>query len=262
MFDFISFGTEKLPLFLLVIIRISGLVLLAPIFSHKSFPRLAKVGFTVLFSLILVATLEGYTVPEVSSLIELAGLAVKELLVGCIIGFAFMLVFLAIQGAGTIAGYQAGLYMANAFDPVSQTQASLVSQIWFMLAMLIFLAINGHHLVITAFVDSYRVMPPGYVALHGTVGEMVIKYTAYVFVITLKVASPVLITLFLTDVALGVLAKMMPTMNVFFVGFPVKIGVGLMVLAMSLPIFAYVLQSSIGYIDRELHELFISMGKA
>jgi flagellar biosynthetic protein FliR len=243
-------------------IRISGLVLLAPIISHKSFPKLAKIGFVVLFAIILVSALDGVTVPQVGSLIELAGLAFKELLVGAIIGFIFLLVFLAIQGAGTIAGYQAGLYMANAMDPISQTQSSLVSQIWFLLAMLVFLSINGHHLVIMAFVDSYKVIPPGYVQLHGTVGEMMIKYTAYLFVITLKVVSPVFITMFLTDVALGVLSKMLPTMNVFFVGFPVKIGVGLTVLAISLPVFAYVLNASIGYIDQGLHELFVSMGKA
>jgi flagellar biosynthetic protein FliR len=91
---------------------------------------------------------------------------------------------------------------------------------------------------------------------------MMIKYTAYLFVIALKIASPVMITLFLTDVALGVVAKMMPTMNVFFVGFPIKIGVGLMVLAMSLPIVAYVLEKAIHHLDEELHLMFLAMGKA
>jgi flagellar biosynthetic protein FliR len=262
LFDFIQFGTQKLQLFLLVLLRTSGLFLLAPILSHRSIPNLAKAGLVIMLSLILVAVLDAASVPAVSSLAELAGVAFKELFVGATIGFVFMLVFWAVQGAGSVAGYQIGMYIANALDPTTQTQSSIIGQVWFLLGLLVFLSINGHHLVISAFADSYRVIPPGMVFWEGSVGEMVLRYTAYVFVIALKVVSPVMVTLFLTDVALGTLAKLMPTMNVFFVGFPVKIGIGLVVLAISLPVFSFVLEKSMGYLDRELHLLFLAMGKA
>ena len=187
MFDFIQFGTQKLQLFLLVLLRTSGLFLLAPILSHRSIPNLAKAGLVIMLSLILVAVLDAASVPAVSSLAELAGVAFKELFVGATIGFVFMLVFWAVQGAGSVAGYQIGMYIANALDPTTQTQSSIIGQVWFLLGLLVFLSINGHHLVISAFADSYRVIPPGMVFWEGSVGEMVLRYTAYVFVIALKV---------------------------------------------------------------------------
>lgn len=261
MFDFITYGTEKLQLFLLVMLRTSGLFLTAPIIGHASIPRPIKAGTVILLSMILVTTMDGVTVPQVDSLLGLAGMAFKELLVGLIIGFVFMLVFLAVQGAGSIAGYQVGLHMANAFDPTTQTQASLIGQFWMILAFLIFMGVNGHHLVIRAFTDSYLVIGPGLVEFSGSVGEGMIRFTAYLLLITLKIVAPVMVTLFMVDIALGTLARMMPTMNVFFVGIPLKIAAGLMMIALALPVFSYVLDKSVSYLDRELHSLFLLMGK-
>jgi len=246
----------------MIMLRSSGLFLLAPILGHKSIPLLVRVGMIVLFAIILVTAMGNVALPEINSLFQLVGIAFKELLVGLIIGFVFMLILLAAQAAGSVVGYQIGLYLANVLDPNTHSQVSVIGQFWFLVAMLIFLTINGHHMIISAYSDSFELIPPGYVAMNGAVGEMMIKYTAYLFVIALKIASPVMITLFLTDVALGVVAKMMPTMNVFFVGFPIKIGVGLMVLAMSLPIVAYVLEKAIHHLDKELHLMFLAMGKA
>lgn len=262
LFDFITYGYEKLQLFLLIMLRTSGLFMTAPIIGHASIPRTIKAATVILLSMILVVSMDGVAVPQVDSLIELAGIAFKELLIGLIIGFVFMLVFLAVQGAGSIAGYQVGLHVANALDPATQTQASLIGQLWMILAFLIFMSVDGHHLVIRAFTDSYLVIGPGLTEFNGAVGESMIKYTAYLLLITLKIVAPVMVTLFLADIALGTLARMMPTMNVFFVGIPIKIAVGLLVLALSLPVFSYVLDKSVAYLDRELHVLFLSMGEA
>lgn len=262
LFDFITYGTEKLQLFMVIMLRTSGLFLLAPILGNKSVPKLARVGMIVIFGMIMVVALGDVTLPQTGSLAELIAIGFKELFVGLIIGFVFMLVFYAVQAAGSLVGYQIGLYLASAIDPTTQSQSSIIGQFWLLIAMLIFLAINGHHLVIRAYADSFQMIPPGFVSVDGSVGEMMIKYTAYLFVIALKVASPVMVTLFLTDVALGTVAKMMPTMNVFFVGFPIKIGVGLAVLAMALPIFSYVLEKAVHYLDGELRLMFLAMGKA
>jgi len=150
----------------------------------------------------------------------------------------------------------------NEFDPSIGSQVSVIGRFWYVLAVLIFLTINGHHMIISAFVNSYQVIPPAGVAIQGGVGELIIRYTAYVFVIGLKIAAPVMITLFLTDVALGTIAKTMPTMNVFFVGFPIKIAMCLLVMALALPIFAYVLERGVSFLDHELNMMFLSMGKA
>ena len=246
----------------MIMLRSSGLFLVAPILAHKSVPLLVRVGMIVLFAIVLVVALGDITVPQVNSLVELVAMAFKELFVGLIIGFVFVLILEAAQAAGSVVGYQIGLYLANVLDPNTHSQVSVIGQFWFLVAMLVFLTINGHHMIISAYADSFAVIPPGQVVMDGAIGEMMMKYTAYLFVIALKIASPVMITLFLTDVALGTVAKMMPTMNVFFVGFPIKIGVGLAVMAMSLPIVAYVLEKAVNHLDRELHLMFLAMGKA
>jgi len=135
-----------------------------------------------------------------------------------------------------------------------------MGQFWFLFATLIFLAIDGHHIMIEALVDSYTVLPIGQVVYGQSIATVVVKASAYVFVLALKIAAPVLMTLFLTDVALGTVAKMMPTMNVFFVGFPIKIGAGLIVLAMSLPIAAYVLEKGMNFVNKELQQMYFAIG--
>jgi len=262
LFEFINFGETQLQVFLLVLLRASGLFLMAPIFSHRTIPTLVRVGLMLSLSLLLVPTVDASALPEIESLWQLAGLAAKEILVGIIIGLLFRLIFMGAKTAGAMTSYQLGFALVSMPDVEEGGQVAVVGNFWFLVAMLIFLSIDGHHLVLTAFADSYEIIPPGFVALASSVGELMIKYTAYVFVIALKMAAPVMVALFLTDVALGTIAKTMPTMNVFFVGFPIKIGVGLLVIAMSLPIFSYVLRHAMTYLDGELRLVFTAMGRA
>ncbi len=262
MFDFIHYGTQQLHVFLLILLRASGVFIFAPIFSHRTIPPLIKVGAVILLSVVLTPTLDYSQLPQMESMWQLVGLAAKEILVGIIIGLLYRLIFMGAKTAGAILGYQIGFAIVSMPDIEEGGQISIMGKLWDLLAILIFLSINGHHLVLAAFADSYECIAPGMVGLASSVGEMIITYTAYVFVIALKMVAPVMITLFLTDVALGTIAKTMPTMNVFFVGFPIKIGVGLMVVAMSLPIFSYVLERAMSYLDNELHLVFLAMGRA
>ena len=262
MFEFLNFGANALQIFLLVLLRASGLFFMAPVFSDRAIPTLVKAGFIILLSGIIVSVLKAPELPPVDSAWVLAGLAAKELLVGLIIGMVFRLLFMGVKTGGAILGYQMGFAMVVMPDINGTDQLSIVARIWFLLAMLIFFTINGHYLVLTALIDSYTVMPPGLAGASSSVGDMIIKYSAYVFIIAIKVAAPVMITLFLVDVALGTVAKTMPTMNVFFVGLPIKIGVGLAVLALSLPLFGYVLEKVTIYLDGELRAGFLALGEA
>lgn len=262
MFEFVSYGAEKLQLFLLVILRLSGLFILAPVFGDRVIPPLFKAGLAILFGAILTLTLSESALPPVASLSELAALAAREILIGFMIGFFFMLLFYGVQSAGTLIGYQVGFAIANVVDPSSETEQPVIAQFWFILSTLIFLCINGHHLVVGAFVDSYKAMPVGQAALGASGGELLFAYTSYVFVIALKLSAPVLVTLFLTDITLAIVSKMMPTMNVFIVGFAIKAGVGLAVMALSLPVFNYVLEKGAAYLNEELAVLLIALGKA
>jgi len=262
LFDFINYGADKLQALFLIILRASGLFLMAPVISHRTIPTLVKVGLMITISLVLVPTVAISALPEVTSFWQLAALGAKEILLGLIIGLMFRLIFSGAKTAGSIISYQIGFALVSTPDVEEGGQVAIIGQFWFLVGTLIFLCINGHHLVIEAFAESYNVIPAGMVGWGSSVGELMIKYTAYVFVIALKIAAPVMITLFLTDVALGTIAKTMPTMNVFFVGFPIKIAVGLLVIGLSLPVFAYVLEKATTYLDDELRLVFAAMGRA
>lgn len=262
MFDFVNFAAAKLQLFLLIMLRASGLFLIAPILGHRVFPVPAKVGLVILFALILLAASPNMTVPQSDSLGDLVVLAAKELFVGFAIGFLFALLLMGVQTAGDIVSYQIGFALANVMDPDQGHEVTTLGQFWLLTATLIFLCINGHHIIISAFNDSYQLIPAGHVVMNGSVGEMIITYSAYVFVIALKLSAPVVITLLLVDVAMGIVSRMMPTMNVFIIGFGVKVAVGLVIVALSLPVFAYVLEKATGYLNTELANLLAVLGKA
>ena len=120
---------------------------------------------------------------------QLAGMAGKEVLVGAIIGLLFRLLFMGAKTAGAIIGYQVGFAMVSMPDTEEGGQIAIMGRFWYIMAILIFLAINGHHLMLSAFTDSYEAIPAGTVVMEASVGELLIKYTAYVFVIALKMAA-------------------------------------------------------------------------
>ena len=252
MFDLINYGSEKIQLFILLTMRTGGILMTAPIFSHKSIPRRIAVGMTLGLTVVLMPLMADTVLPQSETIIGLIILCLKEVLVGIIIGLVFTIIFLGIRLAGSIVGYQIGFAMVNVVDPSSPEPVSIIGEFWYLLATLIFLIINGHHIIIGSLVDSFRLIPLASAAPTGAVGEWFIKYSAFVFVLAIKFAAPVIITVFLTEAAMGILARTMPQMNIFIVGFPLKIFVGLFMVAASLPAFSYVLTKVCNNLDREL----------
>jgi flagellar biosynthesis protein FliR len=253
--DLVNFGATKLQLFVLLSMRIGGLLMTAPFFSHRSIPRQIMVAMTLGLALVLLPLMSGVGLPQPGSFIELAVLCLKELLVGVLMGLVFSVIFLGMTLAGSIVGFQIGFSMVSIVDPHTPEPVSVLGEFWFLLGTLIFLIINGHHMVISGLVDSFRVIPLGLSTPSGAVGEWFIKYSAFVFVLAVKFAAPVIVTVFLTDVVLGVMARTMPQMNVFIVGFPLKIFAGLFMIAVSLPMFVFLLSHFCTDADRELAHL-------
>lgn len=260
MFEFLTYGTEKLQIFLLVIIRASGVFISAPILGNKSLPTMIKIGLAIILAIIMIPVASQTSIPQVDSVWMLAGMALKEMLVGFIIGLFFSLLFIGVRMAGNIIGFQIGLMIASVLDPDTNSQVSLASEFWYITAVLIFLLLNGHHAIISAFADSYRLVPVGMVSLNGSVGEEIIKFSAYSFTIAIKIAAPVMISLFLTTVVLGVVARTVPQMNIFIVGIPIKIGVGFLVMAATLPIFRYLITGFVSYLDHQVINTIAGMG--
>lgn len=260
MLEFVTYTAEKLQALLLISFRAGGLFIGAPILGHRAIPAPIKAGFAVLIAILMIPAIETAGVPEVASIWTLALLASKELLVGLIIGFFFSLLFIGARMAGGIVGYQVGLALTNVLDPEAGSQTSVVGEFWYALAILIFLAVDGHHAIISAFADSYRILPVAFTGFGGPAGQMLIRYSAYAFTIAIKIAAPVMITLFLTEVAMGVVARTVPQMNIFIVGIPLKIGIGFLVLATALPVFKIIVDKTITYLDSEVLAVMHGLG--
>lgn len=252
MLDLVNIGAEKLQLFMLLLMRTGGIMLTAPIFSHRSIPKRITVCISLGFAAVLLPVMMDTNLPATGGLVELAILCLKEILVGVFIGLVFSIIFVGIRMAGSVVGYQIGFSMVNIMDPNSTTPVSILGEFWFLLATLIFLLINGHHVILSGLVDSFRLIPLGGVTPSGQVAEWFITYTTFAFILAVKFAAPVMMTIFLLEVVMGVLARTMPQMNIFIVGFPLKIFTGLLVVGISLPAFAYVLRKVCSGLDREL----------
>jgi len=250
--DLINYGAEKIQLFILLMMRTGGIMMTAPVFSHNSIPKRIAVSMSLGLTVVLMPLMVNTALPQAGNLVELLALCLKEILVGVMIGLVFSVIFMGIRLAGSIVGYQIGFAMANVIDPDSPDALSVLGEFWFLVATLIFLAVNGHHVVISGLVDSFRLIPLGAATPSGNVGEWLMKYSSFVFVLAVKFAAPVIITVFLTEVAMGVMARTMPQMNIFIVGFPLKIFVGLLLVGLSLPAFSYVLTKACTGLDREL----------
>lgn len=252
MLELVNYGAEKIQLFVLILMRVGGMLMTSPIFSHRSIPKRIALAMSLGLAVVLVPVFASTPIPQTDNIFDLLILCMKEIFTGVIIGFVFSLIFMGTRLAGSIVGYQIGFAMVNVMDPNSTNPVSIIGEVWFLLATLIFLVINGHHVILSGLVDSFKIVPLGMATPSGSVGEWVLKYSSFAFVLAVKFAAPVMMTVFLAEVAMGVLARTMPQMNIFIVGFPLKIFTGLLLVGISLPMFAMILQRVTAGIDKEL----------
>ncbi|MBW4828698.1 MAG: flagellar type III secretion system protein FliR [Clostridiaceae bacterium] len=233
--DILNILTGRYELLLLVFVRISGIFLFSPLFSSQNVPNMLKLSFSFIFSLLLTSSFEvGYIGGLDGSFLLLI---IKELMVGIIIGYISYAFFSAFYILGQIVDMEIGFGMVNVIDPQNKVQIPVMGNFYYILAFLLFLLTNGHHLVIKALIDSYEYIPIGEFAISQATVEQLVNILAKTFSLGFKIASPIVITILLMDILLGVLSRTIPQMNVFVVGMPLKIIVGMLVIAVTIPIF-------------------------
>jgi flagellar biosynthetic protein FliR len=216
--------------------RILGLIMVAPVFGHRAVPGRVKIGLGVFIALIIAPTLP--PMPDVG-LGSWHGLfiLVQQLLIGMAIGFIMRVVFAAVEAAGEIVGLQMGLGFASFFDPQSAGQTLVLARFFNMLAALVFLAVNAHLLLLGVLVDSFQSLPISPQPLSAAGFYNVAAFGSTVFAVGLQLALPLITILLLTNLALGILTRSAPQLNIFAIGFPITLGVGLIVLDLTLPYF-------------------------
>jgi flagellar biosynthesis protein FliR len=231
---------QRMDIFLLLAVRMLGLFTTAPIWSNRLVPVQMRVALAVAAAVVVAPLFREFPQPE--SLLSLGLLAARELLVGMAIGFIAALAFAAVQLAGELMDINMGLSMINVLDPMTNTQMPVMGNFLYILSILIFFSINGHHMLLQSILDSYALVPMGKAALSTTLSQSLIVMAARLFVIGFKVAAPVLAALFLTTIALGLLNRAVPQMNVFVIGMPVQLGVGIFMMMVVLPLYVSFLQ--------------------
>jgi flagellar biosynthetic protein FliR len=186
-------------------------------------------------SIILFPLLDLKAFPVLANLGNFAVGAIGEIMLGITIGMAVNLIFVGLQMAGQISGYQMGMALARVMDPSAGQQVPLLAQFFQLFAFLIFLSINAHHWFLMALADSFQLVPPFGFKISGSLIEQLIHIAGNMFVIAIKVGAPVIAALLLTSVAFGLIARTVPQMNVLFVAMPLKIIIGLLFIGFSLP---------------------------
>ncbi len=228
--------------FLICTARVAGFIGAIPVYFGSQIPARIKAGLVFAISLVLFPVLSP-ALPEVSfSPISFLLFTINETLLGLILGLISRLIFTTVEFGGTIIGYQMGFAAANVFDPQNQNQVSLISQFQNVFAILIFLALDGHHIFIKTAVKSYQLLPPGHLDLSGEAIPYLMELTSRMFSLGVQFSAPVLAVLLLSGLILGILARVFPQLNVFLLSFPLNIGISFVVIALTLDMVASLLR--------------------
>jgi flagellar biosynthetic protein FliR len=251
---------RHVQLAMLAMIRLSGLLLLAPPVQAPLVPVMVRVGlaFSLVFllwnQLVLVAP------PVATDILTLGGLAASELGVGLAIGFAARLVLSAASYAAELLSMKMGFGLATLIDPFQGQATTVLTRIFDLTVMVIFLALDGHHLLIGATVESFRVVPPGRVADLVASADVLIPLGGRLFGVGLAMVAPALGVLLLANLALVLASRVVPNLHLMAVGFPVLIGLGLLMTIVNLDLLGALMAGEIRHLESALIALLRSFG--
>ena len=221
--------------FLLILIRTSGMLVSAPLLSHRGIPAATKAGFAVVFAVVLVPVTRDFAPTAPETIGGAVDGVLREVLFGLALGLAMNLVFLSVQMASRIIGVQMGFGLGGVFDPITSQDHGTFDQFYVLLITLVFFTINGHYLVIQALAETLRAVPVGTFDPAAFQAAALAPLMAGLTVTAVRIAMPVMAALFLTDLGMGFVSRTVPQMQILIVGAPIKIGVGILVLGASLP---------------------------
>lgn len=250
-----TFSLVDFEILILILVRISCLVSVAPFFNTKSVPARIKIGLSVFVSILIFRAVDssavGYT-----GVLGYAVIVLREGITGLLIGLAANVCNSIILFAGNVIDMDIGLAMAQQFDPQTNSQVTITGNLYNYFVLLLLLATNMHHYILQAIVDSYQVIPVnGQVFRWDSLMLSMIRYMGDMFVIAFRIILPVFACIMVLNVILGIMAKVAPQMNMFAVGVQMKVMVGLLVLFVTVTLLP-----GIGdFIFREMKRMIVSM---
>ncbi len=239
----------------MIFLRIGAMFTVVPIFNNRNIPLLPKLTLSLLITYILIYTVDLSPVNYEEGLIFLALIGIKEIITGLIMGMALRFVFDGIGYAALHIGRDMGLVMLEMFDPSTESQNNMLSILFIMLATIVFILINGHHFIIESLAYSFKIIPLGHYSINGTVLNLFVKYSALMFVLSVKIAAPIMVAFFLLHLASGIISRVSPNFQVFFVLLPLKLLMGMALIVSVLPLYVYVFRTLLINYEQKLLEL-------
>jgi flagellar biosynthesis protein FliR len=241
---------NQMQSFFWVLMRVSIIIFLLPLFGAKGVPSLWKAGLSMLLAIVLLPS-----VPHVARYPDTAfeiiiGLA-SEAIFGFILALTVRIFFTSVQMAGHFMSFSMGFSMARAMDPQAEVQDSVITEFMYILTILMFFALDGHHIFIRALASSFKTIPPNGIVFSNSIPGILVKLSANMFLIGVKLAAPILVALFLSNLCLGIIARTVPQVNILMVGLPVNLCIGFVFLILTL-----------GGLSPFLTDLFKKMGQA
>ena len=247
--DLLGLSPEQFKSFLLILVRISVVLFMFPVFGGMMVPKSVKAGLALMIAILLfpIVKPDPRLFPE--SLLDSAGLLLSELVLGFIIGLMVRLFFAAVQLGGQLVGFQMGFAIANVLDPETGTQGSILAQFGYWIALLLFLMLNGHHVLLQTLANSFSIIKVGSFGLGEGVFNRILEASGEMFSMAIKVGAPAIAALLLTSAAFGIVAKVVPQVNILIVAFPIKIAIGLFFFGVSLELLLYFMKHYVGEFD-------------
>lgn len=224
--------------FLLVLVRMTGLFTLSPVYGRSNIPVPLKVGFTLLLTFIMVQLVPPVILPQFDSIFSYMLLVLSELLVGLTLGFVTTLFFSVVFTAGQMIDTQIGFGMVQVYDVQTNVPIPVAGSLLNLVLLQCFLAVDGHTRLVAILFDTFAAAPVGQVVFRPELAMAMVKYFSQCFILAVNVAMPILASGLLAEAALGIIVRSAPQMNVFVVGIPIKIILGLLLLAVTVPVFA------------------------
>lgn len=223
------FSIEHLEIFLLILVRISGFMVAAPLFSLRNIPMRVKLFLAIAVAIIVFNTVP-YKEIEYSTTIDYAFVVILEMVAGLIMGFMANVSYYILSFAGQIIDQEMGFSMVNQFDPITSTQVTVTGNLYTYAVMLMVMITNMHHYLIRAIADSFQVLPVGSISLDFTIYEVMKRFVIDYFIIGFRIVLPIFASMLVVNTILAILARVAPQMNMFVVGLQLKVFVGLVVL--------------------------------
>lgn len=255
---------QSFPVFLLIFCRITAFFVVVPVFSSQSVPTTFKIGLSFFVSMVIFSS--GSMNAAVPQDLGYVLLVMREVLIGLLLGFVAYLMFMTIQTAGSFIDIQIGFGIANVIDPMTGASAPIIGNFKYMIALLLFLSMNGHHYLLDAIVYSYKWVPLDnnlfLKMIDGSLSEFLVRTFAQSFMLAFQMSAPLVAALFLTDVGLAFLARTAPQYNVFVIGVPLKIIIGLALLLILMPGMAALFRNLFDIMFESMHNLLGLVGKS